>query len=82
MCLAETNSGSASVARMRAWLNGRLLDPVDQPALSITDHGITVGDGAFETVQIVEGEPFALTRHLERWSVRSPASAYVHLMRT
>lgn len=51
---------------MRAWLNGRLLDPVDQPALSVLDHGITVGDGAFETVQVVDGEPFALTRHLDR----------------
>ncbi|MGH3359627.1 MAG: aminotransferase class IV [Nocardioidaceae bacterium] len=51
---------------MRAWLNGQILDPVDRPALSVLDHGITVGDGAFETVQIVNGEPFALTRHLDR----------------
>lgn len=51
---------------MRAWINGRLLDRLDEPAVTVLDHGITVGDGAFETVQIVDGEPFALTRHLDR----------------
>ena len=51
---------------MRAWINGRLLDQLDEPAVTVLDHGITVGDGAFETVQIVDGEPFALTRHLDR----------------
>nr|WP_240969172.1 aminodeoxychorismate lyase [Streptomyces sp. HNM0575] len=30
------------------------------------DHGLTVGDGVFETVKTVEGTPFALTRHIER----------------
>jgi branched-chain amino acid aminotransferase len=30
------------------------------------DHGITVGDGIFETCKVVEGTPFALTRHLVR----------------
>lgn len=51
---------------MRAWINGRMLDRPDEPAVAVLDHGITVGDGAFETVQIVDGEPFALTRHLDR----------------
>ena len=55
-----------SVSPMRAWINGRLLDRSDEPAVSVLDHGITVGDGAFETVQIVDGRPFAMTRHLER----------------
>jgi branched-chain amino acid aminotransferase len=30
------------------------------------DHGITVGDGVFETVRLRDGRPFALTRHLAR----------------
>lgn|SRR5690625_3374273 len=51
---------------MRAWINGRLLDRPDAPAITVLDHGITVGDGAFETVQIVDGETFALSRHLDR----------------
>src|SRR3954452_17283143 len=51
---------------MRAWLNGRLLeDPTTQP-VTLRDHGLTVGDGAFEAVKVVDGRPFALTRHLDR----------------
>jgi branched-chain amino acid aminotransferase len=30
------------------------------------DHGLTVGDGVFETCKVSDGEPFALTRHLRR----------------
>lgn len=30
------------------------------------DHGLTVGDGAFESCKIVHGQAFALTRHLVR----------------
>lgn len=49
----------------RVWVNGDLVDPVG-PSLSALDHGVTVGDGVFETVKIVAGEPFALTRHHDR----------------
>lgn len=51
---------------MRAWLNGLLLDSPEQQAISVLDHGIIVGDGVFETIKIEHGEPFALTRHLDR----------------
>lgn len=51
---------------MRAWLNGKLLESPDEPALSVLDHGLVVGDGVFETVAVNDGEPFALTRHLDR----------------
>ncbi|UAL31252.1 aminodeoxychorismate lyase [Nocardioides rotundus] len=51
---------------MRAWVNGRLLEAADEPALTISDHGFTVGDGVFEAIKVVDGEPFALTRHLAR----------------
>lgn len=51
---------------MRAWVNGRLLDDPKAPAVAVTDHGLTVGDGVFEAVKVVEGTPFALTRHLDR----------------
>jgi branched-chain amino acid aminotransferase len=30
------------------------------------DHGITVGDAVFEAIKLVQGRPFALTRHLRR----------------
>lgn len=50
---------------MRAWCNGSLIDPT-APALSVLDHGVTVGDGVFEAIKVVDNLPFALTRHLRR----------------
>jgi branched-chain amino acid aminotransferase len=51
---------------MRAWVDGRLLDDPRGPAVAVTDHGFTVGDAVFEAVKVVDNQPFALTRHLER----------------
>jgi branched-chain amino acid aminotransferase len=51
---------------MRAWVNGQVLDDPDGPAVAVSDHGFTVGDGVFEAVKVIGGRPFALTRHLER----------------
>ncbi|OEU88779.1 class IV aminotransferase [Streptomyces abyssalis] len=50
---------------MRIWLDGGLRD-VDDAHVSVLDHGLTVGDGVFETVKTTDGTPFALTRHVER----------------
>ncbi|MEV5734071.1 aminodeoxychorismate lyase [Streptomyces sp. NPDC052292] len=50
---------------MRIWLDGGLRD-IDSARVSVFDHGLTVGDGVFETVKAVDGKPFALTRHLDR----------------
>ncbi|MEV0804702.1 aminotransferase class IV [Kribbella sp. NPDC050281] len=49
---------------MRIWLNGALLD--DEATVSPLDHGLTTGDGVFETMKIENGRPFAVTRHLDR----------------
>jgi branched-chain amino acid aminotransferase len=51
---------------MHAWVNGRLLEDPQAPAVTVSDHGLTVGDGVFESVKVVGGRPFALTRHLAR----------------
>lgn len=56
---------------MRVWIagagfgQGRVVDE-SEAVIPVLDHGITVGDGVFETVKGVGGEPFALTRHLSR----------------
>lgn len=50
---------------MKIWLDGGLQD-MESARVSVFDHGLTVGDGIFETVKAVEGRPFALTRHLDR----------------
>ncbi|RMI42641.1 aminotransferase class IV [Streptomyces triticirhizae] len=47
------------------WLNGELRD-ADSARISVFDHGLTVGDGVFETLKTERGRPFAMTRHLDR----------------
>jgi branched-chain amino acid aminotransferase len=47
------------------WINGELR-PDNEALISVFDHGLVVGDGAFETVKVKDGRPFALSRHLAR----------------
>jgi branched-chain amino acid aminotransferase len=47
------------------WLNGALVE-AREATVSIFDHGLTVGDGVFETLKAVDGRPFATRRHLDR----------------
>lgn len=47
------------------WVQGHLAS-TDVSHLSALDHGFTVGDGVFETCEVIDGVPFALTRHLAR----------------
>jgi branched-chain amino acid aminotransferase len=52
------------------WIDGALA-PVTKAAISPFDHGLTVGDGVFETMKVTRAgdgpaEAFALTRHLAR----------------
>jgi branched-chain amino acid aminotransferase len=50
---------------MKTWVDGVIVDEADA-VVSAFDHGLTVGDGVFETVKVVDGVPFALGRHLDR----------------
>lgn len=50
---------------MKAWVDGRLVDST-AAVVSAFDHGLTVGDGVFETLKVVGRVPFALSRHLRR----------------
>jgi len=50
---------------VKIWVNGGLTT-AETAQVSVLDHGLTVGDGIFETVKAVHGQPFALTRHLDR----------------
>ena len=51
--------------RVIVWFDGRLRGHAE-PLVLATDHGLTVGDGVFEACELLDGRPFALTRHLER----------------
>ena len=48
------------------WLNGEVFEDDDAAAVSVLDHGLTVGDGVFETMRVYRGFPFARRRHLDR----------------
>ncbi|TDQ51624.1 aminotransferase class IV [Actinorugispora endophytica] len=56
---------------MNIWISGagygsgRVVSE-QEARIPVLDHGITVGDGVFETVKSVRGQAFALTRHLHR----------------
>ena len=48
-----------------SWVNGSLIES-GNGAIPPNDHSVIVGDGVFETLQVFNGQPFALTRHLKR----------------
>jgi branched-chain amino acid aminotransferase len=50
---------------MTLWVNGAVVAD-DAPVVRADDHGLVVGDGVFETLEVHDGAPFALTRHLRR----------------
>ncbi len=47
------------------WIDGDLVD-AEHAAVSVFDHGLVVGDGAFETMVVIGGVPFAARRHIRR----------------
>ena len=49
----------------RYWVGDALVD-ADRAMVSVLDHGLTVGDGVFETITVRDGTPFALSLHLAR----------------
>lgn len=53
------------MSEIRVWVDGAIVDP-DEPSVRAVDHGVTVGDGVFETCKIVGGAVFARTRHWRR----------------
>jgi len=64
--VSELDTGGSSRADdVRVWVNGEGVDP-GAPAIAALDHGVTVGDGVFETCKILDGVPFALKRHASR----------------
>lgn len=56
----------ARSSSLTVWLNGRLYENPDEARLTVTDHGIVVGDAVFEALKVTKGGAFAITRHLRR----------------
>ena len=49
-----------------AWIDGRWGEP-QQLALPLSDRGLLLADGLFETVLVLGGQPQLLEAHLQRW---------------
>ena len=49
----------------KIWLNGELVK-AENAHLSVLDHGVTVGDGVFETLIAYDGQIFAFDLHYQR----------------
>lgn len=52
------------MSSIRVWVNGERLD--DRASVGALDHGVTVGDGVFETAKVENSKVFAMTRHHDR----------------
>ncbi len=50
---------------MHVFLNGKIL-PEAEAVVPVNDRGFLLGDGLFETVRVVNGQPFRFIQHLER----------------
>jgi branched-chain amino acid aminotransferase len=50
---------------MFAYVNGVMVEETNA-AITVFDHGLTVGDGVFETIALRQGTAMASTRHLAR----------------
>jgi branched-chain amino acid aminotransferase len=57
------------------WIDGSLVRD-DEATVSALDHGITVGDGIFETFKVLGGTPVARRRHLERLARSAAAMGF------
>ena len=64
-CVASRISARLIVVSGLIWLDGRVLEARDAKVAAV-DHGVSVGDGAFETLKIIGDTPFAFTRHMAR----------------
>lgn len=65
--MGETGTSAVALEEdpVQVWVNTGLTDAAEA-GLSVFDHGITTGDGVFETIKVEAGSTFALTRHLRR----------------
>ena len=52
-------------AQVRIWINGQL-KPRAEATVSVFDSGFVLGDGVWEGLRVVDGEPVFLAAHLDR----------------
>ncbi|MFM8661449.1 MAG: aminotransferase class IV [Cyanobium sp.] len=72
-----SGGGSHPVGTAIAWIDGPTTQGTwgapDRLCLPLSDRGLLLADGLFETVLVEGGEPRLLAEHLERWRVSAAA---------
>ncbi len=61
----EVGPAALEHAELVVWVDGSVRSP-QQARVQALDHGMTVGDGVFETCKVTRRGAFALSRHLRR----------------
>ena len=54
---------------MTVWLNGKFIADDGVAQIAINDRGFLLGDGLFETLLLIDGQPVFLEQHLSRFGV-------------
>ncbi len=54
---------------MTVWLNGEFITDDGVAQIAINDRGFLLGDGLFETILLIDGQPVFLEQHLSRFGV-------------
>lgn len=67
-------SGEAAFRPRVVWVDG-VLEPSDRALLRVTDRGFQLGDGVFETIRVIGGEPLELELHASRLESSAEALA-------
>jgi branched-chain amino acid aminotransferase len=63
--IPERSLSSLTLGGMFAYVNGVMVEETNA-AVTVFDHGLTVGDGVFETIALRQGTAKSPTRHLAR----------------
>jgi branched-chain amino acid aminotransferase len=64
--VSESAGGLPVTGDLRIWIGGAMITDPAEAVVSALDHGLVVGDGAFEALKVTAAGPFAVRRHLDR----------------
>src|SRR5712691_2106237 len=65
MTFVDSDFGLFMATSTKIYINGKLYDKADAK-ISVYDHGLLYGDGAFEGIRVYDGKVFRLREHVER----------------
>lgn len=63
---STTHHSSPHANHLRIWMDGKVYADQDEARVSVTDHGLVVGDGVFEALKVSAEGVLSTRRHLDR----------------